>query len=62
MEKSKSVKASILAIITLIVVTALWHPTVARAQTLKKIRNSFMANTLMKKDLNVNEKEETPLN
>lgn len=62
METNQSVKASILAIITLTVVTALWHPTVARAQTLKKIRNSFMANTLMKKDLNVNEKEETPLN
>lgn len=62
METNQSVKANIMAIIILIVVSALWHPTIAKAQSLKEFRKSFMTNTLMQGKLKMNEKEETPLN
>ena len=61
METNQSVKANILAIIILIVVSALWHPTIAKAQSLKEFHNSFMTSTLMQSKLNMNE-EEAPLN
>ena len=62
METNQSIKANIMAIIILTVVSALWHPTVARAQSLKQIRESFMTNTLMQDKLNMNERTKTPLN
>lgn len=62
METNQSVKANIMAIIILTVVSALWHPTVARAQSLKEFRESFMTNTLMTDKLDMSEQNETPLN
>ena len=63
METNQSVKASTMAIIILTIVFVYWHPTIVKAQSLKQIRNSFMTNTLMQKDLDVNDvNEETPLN
>ena len=42
MKTSFSVKASTLAITILMIVSALWHPTIAKAQSLKSLKASFM--------------------
>ncbi len=60
METNQSVKASIMAIIILTVVSSLWHPTIAKAQSLKQFKTTFMTNTLNAKKINMN--ENTPLN
>lgn len=61
METNQSVKAKIMAIIILVVVSAVWHPTIARAQTLKSLKLSLMSNNMNTKLLN-EKTEETPLN
>lgn len=60
METNQSVKASIMAIIILTVVSSLWRPTIAKAQSLKQFKTTFMTNTLNAKKINMN--ENTPLN
>lgn len=63
MKTSWSIKASIMAIIMLVVVTASWHPTIVRAQSLKSLKLSSMSNTLMNnKQILDEQSEETPLN
>lgn len=63
MKTSWSIKASIMAIIMLVVVTASWHPTIVRAQSLKSLKLSSMSNTLMNnKQITDEQSEETPLN
>ena len=62
MKTSKSIKANIMAIIMLVVVSAVWHPTIARAETLKSLKLSLMSNDINTKLLNDEETEETPLN
>ena len=62
MKTSKSIKANIMAIIMLVVVSAVWHPTIARAETLKSLKLSLMSNEINTKLLNDEETEETPLN
>ena len=42
METSWSVKASTLAIIILVIVSAFWHPAIAKAQSLKSLKNTFI--------------------
>ena len=42
MKTSFSVKASTLAITILMIVSALWHPTIVKAQSLKSLKASFM--------------------
>ena len=59
MKTNQSIKAN-LAIIILVIVSAFWHPTIARAESLKSLKLSFMNQTLIK-----DSKEETvkaPLN
>ena len=59
MKTNQSIKAN-LAIIILVIVSAFWHPTIARAESLKSLNLSFMNQTLIK-----DSKEETvkaPLN
>ena len=60
METNQSIKAQIVAIIILVIVSALWHPTITKAQSLKQIKNSFMTHHIMTKNLKMN--EQTPLN
>ena len=60
METNQSVKASIMAIIMLVIVTALWHPTIAKAESLKSLKLSSM-NTLMSNKI-MDEQENTPMN
>ena len=63
MKTSWSIKATIMAIIMLVVVTASWHPTIVRAQSLKSLKLSSMSNTLMNnKQILDEQSEETPLN
>lgn len=63
MKTNQSVKASIMAIIMLMVVFASWHPTIVKAQSLKSLKLSFMSNTLMSDKQIVDEQsEKTPLN
>ena len=62
MKTSKSIKANLMAIIILVVVSAIWHPTIARAQTLKSLKLSLMSNNINNKLLNDEKTEETPLN
>ena len=60
METNQSIKAQIVAIIMLVIVSAFWHPAITKAQSLKQLKNSFMTNKIMTKNLKMNEK--TPLN
>ena len=53
METNQSVKASIMAIIILTVVSSLWRPTIAKAQSLKQFKTTFMTNTLNAKKIKV---------
>lgn len=63
MKTNQSVKASIVAIIMLVMVTASWHPTIVKAYSLKSLKLSFMSNTLMSnKQIENEQSEETPLN
>ena len=62
MKTSKSVKANIMAIIMLVVVSAVWHPTIARAQSLKSLKLSFMSGNTLMNNYTDNQTEETPLN
>lgn len=61
METNQSVKANIVAIIMLVIVSAVWHPTIAKAQSLKSLKLSVMSeNTLMSNE--VDNQTEAPLN
>ena len=61
METNQSIKANIVAIIMLVIVSAVWHPTIAKAQSLKSLKLSVMSeNTLMSND--VDNQTEAPLN
>ena len=62
MKTSKSIKANIMAIIMLVVVSAVWHPTIARAQSLKSLKLSFMSGNTLMNNYTDNQTEETPLN
>ena len=59
METNQSVKANIVAIIILVIVSALWHPTITRAEVLKSLKLSVMdGNTLINSK---NNQTDTPL-
>ena len=60
MKTSWSVKASTMAITILALVSALWHPTIAKAQSLKSLKLSSMNNTLMANKPSID--ENAPLN
>ena len=62
MKTSKSIKANIMAIIMLVVVSAVWHPTIAKAQSLKSLKLSFMSGNTLMNNYTDNQTEETPLN
>ena len=62
MKTSKSIKANIMAIIMLVVVSAVWHPTIAKAQSLKPLKLSFMSGNTLMNNYTDNQTEETPLN
>ena len=63
MKTNQSIKAN-LAIIMLVIVSAFWQPTIARAQTLKSLKLSFMnENRIVNNKLSENEQtENAPLN
>ena len=63
MKTNQSVKANIMAIIMLVIVSAVWHPTIARAQTLKSLKLSFAQGSTLTNKLTQNETvEDAPLN
>ena len=58
MKTNQSIKAN-LAIIMLVIVSAFWQPTIARAQTLKSLKLSFMnENRIVNNKLSENEQTE----
>lgn len=60
METNQSIKANIVAIIILVIVSALWHPAITRAEVLKSLNLSVMdGNTLVNSK---NDQADTPLN
>ena len=61
MKTNQSIKAN-LAIIMLVIVSAFWQPTIARAQTLKSLKLSFMSGNTLMNNYTDNQTEETPLN
>lgn len=62
METNQSVKANIVAIIMLVVVSALWHPTIVRAGALKSLKLSVMSENTLMNNYSDEQTEETPLN
>ena len=62
METNQSVKANIVAIIMLVVVSALWHPTIVRAGTLKSLKLSVMSENTLMNNYSDEQTEEAPLN